>query len=108
METPPEAAPTGSIIADGTCFRQIEFAAILNGTDKVAEAQQFIDFMLSVEFQEDIPLQMFVFPVNIEAELPEVFVQYATIPENPLTVDAGELEANRETWLQAWAEVALR
>ena len=87
MESPPEKAPTGAITADETCFRQIEFAGILNGTDKIEEAQMFIDFMLSVSFQEDLPLQMFVYPVNPEAELPEVFTEYVTVPEDSVSLD---------------------
>ncbi len=99
---------TGSIVADGTCFRQIEFIGILAGTDNLEAAQQFVDFMLSVPVQEDIPLQMFVFPVNSEAELPEAFAEFAAIPEVPARLDATEIEANREEWIQAWSEVALR
>jgi thiamine transport system substrate-binding protein len=64
--------------------------------------------MLSVQFQEDMPLNMFVFPVNMDATLPEVFAKYAAIPEKPVTVDVAELEANRETWIEAWTEIALR
>jgi thiamine transport system substrate-binding protein len=105
METPPEVAPTGSITADGMCFRQIEFVGIFDGTEKVEAAQQFVDFMLSVEFQEDMPLQMFVFPVNEDAVLPDVFAEYASIPENPVTMDVAEIDANREEWIQAWNEV---
>jgi thiamine transport system substrate-binding protein len=108
METPPESAPTGSITADGTCFRQIEFAGILAGTEKQAAAQQFIDFLLSKEFQEDMPLQMFVYPVNQEAELPEIFTQYASIPEKPAILDAAEIDANRETWIEEWTQSVLR
>ncbi|MBZ0294560.1 MAG: thiamine ABC transporter substrate-binding protein [Anaerolineae bacterium] len=108
MESPPEKAPTGAITADETCFRQIEFAGILNGTDKIEEAQMFIDFMLSVSFQEDLPLQMFVYPVNPEAELPEVFTEYVTVPEDSVSLDPEEIDANREAWIQAWAEVVLR
>jgi thiamine transport system substrate-binding protein len=104
----PETAPTGAITAPGTCFRQIEFAGILAGTDQRAEAEQFIDFLLSVPFQEDLPLQMFVFPVNPQAELPEVFAQYATLAEEPASVPFEDIEANREAWIEAWADIALR
>jgi thiamine transport system substrate-binding protein len=72
-----DQAPTSSIVEPGMCFRQIEYAGILAGTEHVEAAQQFIDFMLSTEFQEDMPLQMFVFPVIEDAVLPELFVQYA-------------------------------
>ena len=107
-DPPVETAPTGAVVADGTCFRQIEFAGILRGTDNEAAAQQFIDFMLSREFQEDMPLQMFVFPVNAEAELPEVFAEHAAMPENPVTLDPAEIAANRDEWIQAWTETVLR
>jgi thiamine transport system substrate-binding protein len=107
METPPEQAPTASIVADNTCFRQIEFAGILDGSDNVTGAQQFIDFMLSREFQEDIPLQMFVFPVNQEAELPEIFVEYAAVPDEAVQVDPAAIDANREAWIEAWTETVL-
>jgi len=108
METPPETAPTGSIVADGICFRQIEFVGILAGTEKQEVAQQFVDFMLSLEFQEDMPLQMFVFPVRPDAQLPEVFAQYAAIPEKPVLVDMAEIDANRETWINEWTQTVLR
>ncbi len=103
-----EEPTTAAIVADGTCFRQIEFAGILAGTEHEEEAQQLIDFLLSEPFQEDMPLQMFVFPVNPEAELPEIFAQYAAIPENPAALDYADIEANREEWIEAWTEAVLR
>jgi thiamine transport system substrate-binding protein len=108
MEEPPETAPTGVIAAPGTCFRQIEFAGILAGTDNEAGAQQFIDFLLSKEFQEDMPLNMFVYPVNGEAELPEIFVEYSQIAEEPVEVTFDRIVEFREAWLDAWTEIVLR
>lgn len=107
-DPPTDVAPTGSIVADGTCFRQIEFAGILQGTDNLEAAQQFMDFLLSVDFQEDMPTQMFVFPVNGNAELPEVFIDYAQIPENPVVLDPADIDAGREEWIEAWTETVLR
>ena len=104
----PETAPTGSITADGMCFRQVEFVGILKGTQNLEAAQKFVDFLLSVSFQEDMPLQMFVFPVNPKAKLPEVFTKYAAIPQKPAVMDTADINQNREGWLQAWTETALR
>lgn len=101
-------ASTGSIVADGMCFRQIEFVGILAGTQHEDAARKFIDFMLSQAFQEDMPFQMYVFPVNEYAQLPEEFVQFASIPENPVYFDIADIEANREEWIQAWTETVLR
>lgn len=103
-----ETAPTASVTADDTCFRQVEYAGILAGTANRAAAETFIDFLLSPTFQQDVPLQMFVFPVIEDAELPDVFVEHAAVPENPAAVAAEDIEANREEWIQAWTEIVLR
>lgn len=107
-EEAPDTPPTGAIVAPLTCFRQVEFVGILDGTPHEDAAQQFIDFLLSVDFQEDLPLSMFVFPVNPEAQLPEVFAEYAVIPDEPVTLDYAEIEAGREGWIRAWTETVLR
>ena len=107
-DDPDAGAVTGAIVGDGMCFRQIEYAGVLAGADNEAAAKQFIDFMLSVTFQEDMPLNMFVFPVVEDAELPEIFEEYAQIPENPAAMDPALIEDNREEWIQAWSEVMLR
>ena len=107
-ETPIDTPPTGAIVADGTCFRQIEFAGILNGTENRELAEAWIDFMLSTTFQEDIPLNMFVFPVNANAQLQPEFVQYLAVPENPVLLDAADIAAHREDWIRAWTEVVIR
>jgi thiamine transport system substrate-binding protein len=107
-EEPFEEAPTGVVVADGSCFRQIEFVGILKGTANRDLAEQWVDFMLGTTFQEDIPLKMFVFPANSEAELPDVFGRFAQVPQNPATVDPDAIESNRETWIQAWTQAVLR
>ena len=85
-ETPLNDAPTASILGPDTCFRQIEFVGILKGTQNRALAEKFVDFMLNKQFQEDMPLQMFVYPVNSNATLPDEFVKYAQTPDQPATI----------------------
>ncbi len=105
---PLEEAPTASITAPGTCFRQIEFVGILRGTQKRELAEKFVDFMLDVSFQEDMPLQMFVYPVNSEASLPDEFIRYATTADQPAQLDAARIAEKREAWIEIWDEVVLR
>jgi thiamine transport system substrate-binding protein len=107
-ETELDEAPTASVVGDGACFRQIEFVGILAGTEKRELAEKLVDFLLSKEFQEDIPLNMFVFPANQTAELPDVFVQHTQIPENPATLSPDEIGRQREAWINAWTETVLR
>lgn len=99
----PDEAPTG-VITDG-CFRQIEFAGILAGTDAEEAAGEFIDFMLSTTFQNEVPLNMFVFPANRQATLPPEFVEHTQVPESPRTVDPELIAENRNEWIQTWTEI---
>lgn len=105
--TPLDDAPTASLVGKNMCFRQIEFVGILKGTQHRALAEKFVDFMLSVQFQEDMPLQMFMYPVNPEAKLPEVYVKYAQIPTEPALLDPQTIAANRDQWLNDWTEAIL-
>jgi len=107
-DPPREDAPTASIVGDNACFRQIEFVGILKGTQQRALAEKFVDFLLGTAFQEDMPMQMFVFPVNSQAKLPDVFANNVQIPEKPATLDPALIDANREGWIEAWTEVVLK
>lgn len=107
-DPPITEAPTASLVGPNMCFRQIEFAGILTGTQNRALAEKFIDYMLSAPFQEDMPLQMFVYPVNQTAKLPEPFQQYSQAPEQPAALDSAQIAANRDAWIQAWDETVLR
>ena len=102
-ETPIEEAPTG-VVTDG-CYRQVEFAGILTGAVHPEPAGQLIDFMLSEDFQETIPLTWFVFPANTDAELPPEFVEFTVIPTDPVQMDPSTIEANRQSWLEQWADI---
>jgi thiamine transport system substrate-binding protein len=107
-EEPLEDAPTASVLGDQSCFRQIEFIGILAGTRQRDLAEKLVDFLLSREFQEDIPLKMFVFPANQDAALPDVFQQYAELSPNPAILPPAEIATMREAWIEAWTETVLR
>ncbi|HWQ12751.1 MAG TPA: thiamine ABC transporter substrate-binding protein [Roseiflexaceae bacterium] len=98
--------PTGNVLAGS--FLQIEFAGILKGTRQRPLAERFIDFMLSKPFQEDIPLNMFVYPVLPDAALPEVFQKFAQVPEQPAGLPPEQIEQNRERWIEEWTRTVLR
>jgi thiamine transport system substrate-binding protein len=107
-EKPVEQSPTAAVVQKGTCFRQIEFVGILRGTKKVDLAKKLVDFMLERAFQEDIPLQMFMYPANKLAVLPDVFVKYAGTAQEPVFVSHRDIAAHREQWIEAWTEAVLR
>jgi thiamine transport system substrate-binding protein len=97
---PIDEAPTGVIEAG--CYRQVEYAGVLAGTEYAEAAGELIDFMLSVEFQETIPLTWFVFPANQEAELPPEFVEHTVVPADPARLDSAIIAENRDRWIDEW------
>lgn len=102
------APPTGSVLTAGTCFRQIEFVGILKGTKQLKLAQAFVDWMLGQEFQQDIPLHMWVFPANRQAELPQVFKDFAAQAQSPVSISPDDIATNRDRWINAWTKTVLR
>jgi len=93
-------APTGVI--ESGCYRQVEYAGVLSGTDYPEAAGELIDFMLSTEFQETIPLTWFVFPANGEADLPQEFIDHTSIPSDPAQLDAATIAESRDRWIDEW------
>lgn len=107
-ETALDDAPTASILGPDTCFRQIEFVGILKGTQNRDLAEKFVDFMLGKQFQEDMPLQMFVYPVNPTASLPDAFTKYSQAPEQTAVLAPDVIAANRDKWIQAWTDTVMK
>jgi thiamine transport system substrate-binding protein len=102
----PKTSPVGTML--DSCFRQVEFAGVLRGSGHPAAARALIAFMLSARFQEDIPLQMFVFPAREGTKLPAVFTKFAQVAERPLTLPAAEIGAKRDRWIRQWTDTVLR
>lgn len=104
-DPPVDVAPTAAI--EPTCFRQVEFAGVMAGTDQPDAARRLVDFLASPAFQREIALNLFVYPANLDVTLPPEFEQYALRPEAPLTLDPAAIEANREAWLETWTDTVL-
>ena len=100
-----DTAPTG--VVEATCYRQIEFAGVLAGTEHPTEAQALIDFMITTDFQTELPLTVFVFPANQNAELAQTFVDYAVIPDTSRSVDPALIDENREAWIDEWTDLVI-
>ena len=96
----PTVSPTG-VLTDG-CFREIEFAGVLVGAKQPELAKALVDFMLTADFQADIPLQDFVFPAVPTATVPDVFRSFAVQVPNALTLPPDTIAAKRDEWLNEW------
>ncbi|MEU6282411.1 thiamine ABC transporter substrate-binding protein [Streptomyces sp. NPDC047028] len=102
----PSTAPTG--VATGTCFRQIEFAGLLSNAGNTKGGQAFIDFLLTKEFQQDMPLNMFVYPVVKGARVPADFTKYGPAAKHPETMPPAKIAANRDQWVKSWTSLVLK
>jgi thiamine transport system substrate-binding protein len=106
-EDPKPESPSTSVMLDG-CYRQVEFAGVLRGTQDAASARAVVDWLVSPEVQADVPLSMFVFPARGGVPLPEVFERFVTRPAEPLELSAEEIAAQRDEWIEQWTQLVLR
>ena len=104
----PEAdeSPIGTVLE--SCYRQVEFAGVLAGTDVPDAARAVVDTLAGPQFQSEVALSMFVEPARDDVELPEVFVRFAERPEQPAELDPALDTENRERWIAEWTELVLR
>ncbi|MFI8074874.1 thiamine ABC transporter substrate binding subunit [Streptomyces sp. NPDC086033] len=102
----PTTAPTG--VAQGTCFRQIEYAGLLSNAANTKGGKAFLDFLLTKEFQQDMPLNMFVYPVVEGAKVPAEFAAYGPQAKDPETMDPAKIADNRDDWVKSWTSLVLK
>jgi thiamine transport system substrate-binding protein len=104
----PSGAPAPTDVIVDTCFRQYEYAGVLRGTDRPEDAGKLLDFLVSERFQAEVPLNLFVAPARTDVALPDVFVEYARVIDDPLTVDPAEIERERDGWIDEWTDLVMR
>lgn len=95
-----DTSRTGALL--DTCFRQVEYAGVLTNGRNEQGARAFIDFMLSDAVQEDIPGQMYMYPVN-PVPLPADWEKFAPLSPDPKKVDAAWLADNRDKVIKEWS-----
>ncbi|HEY0518291.1 MAG TPA: thiamine ABC transporter substrate-binding protein [Ilumatobacteraceae bacterium] len=105
-DPPRTDAPTA--VVDSTCFRQVEFAGVLRGTKHVTQARKLVDFLISPTFQNELPLNLFVYPSRTDTRLPAEFTKFAVVPTTPFTIDPADIAANRQQWQDEWTSIVLR
>lgn len=103
-ETPIEEPRSAVVTA--TCADQIEFAAVLAGTDHPAEARAVVNAMLGERWQASLPLANFVYPAREGVEVPEVFARFAPRPADAIQLDPATVDEHRDAWIDEWRQIA--
>lgn len=98
---------TTSALLD-TCFRQVEYAGVLDGAENPDGAEALVDFLVSPEVQAALPDSMYVFPVDPSVELPAEWAEFAEQPTDPLEVDPAAIDEHRDEWLRDWSDLTSR
>ncbi|MGI5194536.1 thiamine ABC transporter substrate-binding protein [Streptomyces sp. CA-288835] len=102
----PDTAPTG--VAYGTCFRQIEYAGLLSNAKNAKGGKALIDFLISKKFQADVPLNMFVYPMREDAQIPEEFTKFGAPAEDYEIIAPEDIAKNRDQWVKSWTSLVLK
>ena len=105
-DPPRTDAPTA--VMTRSCFRQVEFAGVLRGTEHAQQAGELVDFLASKTFQAEVALNLFVWPARTDVDPPPEFTQYSAVVDDPLTVPPGDIAADREQWVDEWTQIVLR
>ena len=96
-------SPTG--VVESTCYRQVEFAGILRGRpDALDESRELMDFLTGPLVQDDIQLNMFVYPANTKVAPAKEFAAFGVKPDTAAELRPDAVDAGREEWIDAWTE----
>ena len=88
-------------------YMQIEGLGIVRDAPRRAAAEKFMEFALSPDFQEAIPLTNWMYPAAEGTRLPASF-DYAPIPEKKLILPAEEISSGIDRWLDEWTDSVTR
>ncbi|EIO3704988.1 thiamine ABC transporter substrate binding subunit [Vibrio parahaemolyticus] len=81
-------------------YMQVEVAAKVKGSKNSELADQFMNFILSDEFQSAMPTGNWMYPVT-DVELPKSF-ETLSVPSKSLSFSADEVAKMRKSWIREW------
>ncbi len=84
-------------------YMQIEVAGMLKTSKHPDLARQFLQFLVSKDFQSVIPTTNWMLPV-IDGATPPQFATAAPQPQKALLLPADEVAKHRAAWIQEWLE----
>ncbi|MCP2266282.1 thiamine ABC transporter substrate binding subunit [Promicromonospora thailandica] len=90
-----------------TCFRQVEYAGVLAGSDNPEGARELVDFLLTADVQAGLPESMYMYPADPAVGLPEDWQRFAPQAEAPFEVDPADVSEHRDEWIERWTETVV-
>ena len=93
-----------SVLFDDAAYLQVEVAGIVRGASNRLNAERVMDYLVSQEFQELIPLSQIMYPVHPGVELPEAFAAGPRV-EQAVSLDPAMVGENIARWLMEWEDI---
>ena len=88
---------------------QVEGIGLVKNAKHPALAKQFIDWFLSEELQQNIPLHQWMYPANNNVTLPSCYQQSAIKPKDVTILNTlipnNKVKQYLDTWLDEWENV---
>jgi thiamine transport system substrate-binding protein len=84
-------------------YMQIEVAGMLKSSKHPDLARKFLEFVVSPEFQKEIPTTNWMLPV-IDGATPPEFATAAPQPQKALLLPSEEVAKHRAAWIKEWLE----
>ncbi|MDV3103403.1 thiamine ABC transporter substrate-binding protein [Thermococcus waiotapuensis] len=90
-------------------YLQVEGAGIVKGTKKKALAQKFIEWLLTEDFQGEVPTNQWMYPVNPAIKLPDVYRYAVPLEEiRPVSLDPEYVRENFDRWIREWVQLMVQ
>ncbi len=87
-------------------YTQVEVAAKVKGSAHLELADQFMQFILSDEFQSAMPTGNWMYPVT-DIKLPQGY-ESLTVPAKALSFSSDQVAENRRAWIREWQSALTR
>ncbi|MDP6969863.1 MAG: thiamine ABC transporter substrate binding subunit, partial [Gammaproteobacteria bacterium] len=88
-------------------YLQVEVAAKLAHSEQQALADKFLEFMVSHDFQQHVPLTNVMYPVSTEVTMPEAYGKLIQ-PTKVLKMDDALVNAQRKAWVKEWLNAMIQ
>ena len=84
-------------------YMEIEVAGTLKTSKQPALAKQFLQFLVSQDFQREIPTTNWMYPV-VDGAMPDGFDASAPHAQKTLLLPPDEVAAHRAAWIKEWLD----
>lgn len=87
-------------------YLQVEVAALLESSPNKKLGREFLQFIMTKEFQSSLPLTNVMYPVmDIGDALPPEF-EKLIVPVKPLLIDTETVRDKRQKWIDEWLDAS--